>query len=712
MNRLRQFKDKMQVSLDFKALKKMEKKELFEEQKKQEDSKYNVFYINGNFNEYYREIEILGEGCVGLVKKVERVSDGKIFASKMVKTKDEEEVVLNVIREFKNLRELHHPNIVKVYELYVDETKGRIYTIMELVEAKEMFDVISNLGQYSESVAISIFKQILAAIDYLHENMVCHRDLKPNNILCNEDGTCVKITDFNVSKFAHYDNAHKKASTIEGRKQVLMWTYTGTVAYSAPEIFDGDSYDESVDMWSAGAVLYTMLAGYQPFEEEYVQDLITKIKNSDYTFPKNISENAQDLIKKCLQVDPEKRIKPTEALTHPWILNKQNNTQPLNEVANRLNLNITKLISKFSAYRNLGLIRKTTKRKQTFCPSMLYKIRESPPRPLGIGFFNEEDEGDIRKELCNLSITNFNQLEKQSQQSSTQQFLIHNSSTYVEQTSGYNEQSNQNRFAFAQNQNNQVQNSQKHINTGFNVLENIDSQPTSSSEIQSTHNNDDENYTISPDKSLICQNRGTKNSQQIELKGMRKRKQAHTNIIHNRYKLNESDQFIVQAMEDDQISNNDLSQTTQDLSESDQILCYKIYNKLNPDSLPSKNRVNSLCEIQTERLSPPRLIQHNSLINTQWQKLNMNSCLQQLNKNTVSNCFQTALKSRFANIFNLNEFNCDSKLISYQSLSDSQIKTFKNIKLRESIKDEQLESKKMLVIKNIKPQDTSIDAIV
>lgn len=103
-------------------------------------------------------MEILGEGCVGLVKKVERVSDGKVFASKMVKTKDEEEVVLNVIREFKNQRELHHPNIVEVYELYVDETKGRIYSIMELVEAKEMFDVISKLGQYSESVAINIFR--------------------------------------------------------------------------------------------------------------------------------------------------------------------------------------------------------------------------------------------------------------------------------------------------------------------------------------------------------------------------------------------------------------------------------------------------------------------------------------------------------------------------------------------------------------------------
>lgn len=79
--------------------------------------------------------------------------------------------------------------------------------------------------------------------------------------MCNEDGTLVKITDFNVSKFANQDNAHKKAALNSSEKHVLMWTYTGTVAFSAPEIFAGDSYDESVDMWSAGVVLYTMLIG-------------------------------------------------------------------------------------------------------------------------------------------------------------------------------------------------------------------------------------------------------------------------------------------------------------------------------------------------------------------------------------------------------------------------------------------------------------------
>lgn len=93
--------------------------------------------------------------------------------------------------------------------------------------------------------------------------MICHRDLKPNNILSNEDGTCVKITDFNVSKFGN-----KKSNKFEGN--IKMWTYTGTVAFSAPEILASGEYDESVDMWSAGVVLYTMLSGKMPFEAEYL----------------------------------------------------------------------------------------------------------------------------------------------------------------------------------------------------------------------------------------------------------------------------------------------------------------------------------------------------------------------------------------------------------------------------------------------------------
>lgn len=144
MSRLKLMKDKISTRLDVKKVSKIISSE--DHSRREQHKLEKVFYIHGNFSEFYRELDILGEGCVGVVRRVERVSDERVFASKMVRTRGEEEIVQNVIREFKNQRLLSHPNIVAVYELYVDETKGRIYTIMELVEGKEMFDVISRLG--------------------------------------------------------------------------------------------------------------------------------------------------------------------------------------------------------------------------------------------------------------------------------------------------------------------------------------------------------------------------------------------------------------------------------------------------------------------------------------------------------------------------------------------------------------------------------------
>jgi len=136
---------------------------------------------------------------------------------------------------------------------------------------------------------------------------------------------CVKITDFNVSKFG--ENKRKKF-----QDNIKMMTYTGTVAFSAPEIFCTGCYNEEVDMWSAGVVLYTMLSGKMPFEAEYLQDLIEKIKLGEYELPDeywaSISDSAKDLVKQCLKKDPRERITPDKALLHPWITQRQN-TSPL-----------------------------------------------------------------------------------------------------------------------------------------------------------------------------------------------------------------------------------------------------------------------------------------------------------------------------------------------------------------------------------------------
>lgn len=104
---------------------------------------------------------------MGIVKKVRRKSDNVLLAAKLVKTRDDE-IITNIIIEFKNASVLDHPNIVKIYELYIDTALNRVYTIMELVDSRELFDVIHKFEHFSESLASKIFAQILHAVHYLH----------------------------------------------------------------------------------------------------------------------------------------------------------------------------------------------------------------------------------------------------------------------------------------------------------------------------------------------------------------------------------------------------------------------------------------------------------------------------------------------------------------------------------------------------------------
>ncbi|EAR98522.3 Serine/Threonine kinase domain protein (macronuclear) [Tetrahymena thermophila SB210] len=312
------------------------------------DKQNNIFHLNRggcreSFENYYELQDVLGEGCVGLVRKAIKITDQSEYAVKIVRTRDEE-TIMNIKNEFLHLRELQHKNIVKVYEIYIDKTKGKIYTIMELIKGREMFEVINQLGSYSEQIAKKIFRQIVQAISYMHSKYVCHRDLKPNNILCDETGDNVKITDFNVSKFCDsYKDYSNNNLPFQGIK---MWTYTGTIAFSAPEIFKENCYDENIDIWSAGVILYTMLCGKEPFQAEFVKDLINKIIEGEYSFPSDpwdkISEEAKDLIKKCLTINPEDRIKPDMMLQHPWLQDDQK--QKLELDRNQLVENIDRLV--------------------------------------------------------------------------------------------------------------------------------------------------------------------------------------------------------------------------------------------------------------------------------------------------------------------------------------------------------------------------------
>ena len=161
-----------------------------------------------------------------------------------------------------------------------------------------------------ESEARRIFQQIIFGVEYLHTHQVSHRDLKPENILIDGDGN-VKLADFGLSNIM--------------KDGIFLYSSCGSPNYAAPELISGKYYNgASIDIWSCGVILYTLLTGSLPFNEKATAKLYKKIKECSYTLPPNASDEARDLIFRMLQKDPLDRISIAEIKQHKWFNNKLN----------------------------------------------------------------------------------------------------------------------------------------------------------------------------------------------------------------------------------------------------------------------------------------------------------------------------------------------------------------------------------------------------
>ena len=252
----------------------------------------------------YRISRTLGFGSFGKVKIGEHILTGhkvaiKILNRKKVKSMDMEE---KVRREIKILRLFRHPHIIKLYE--VIETKDDIYLVMEYVKSGELFDYIVEKGRLVEDEARRFFQQIISGVEYCHRNMVVHRDLKPENLLLDSRGN-IKLADFGLSNIM--------------RDGHLLKTSCGSPNYAAPEVISGKLYaGTEVDVWSCGVILYALLCGSLPFDDENIPNLFRKIKNGLFNLPNHLSPHSRDLISKMLIVDPLKRITVPEIRQHLW----------------------------------------------------------------------------------------------------------------------------------------------------------------------------------------------------------------------------------------------------------------------------------------------------------------------------------------------------------------------------------------------------------
>ncbi|KAK0553381.1 Protein kinase [Tilletia horrida] len=206
-----------------------------------------------------------------------------------------------VKREIQYLKLLRHPHIIKLYE--VISTPTDIIMVIEYAGG-ELFEYIVERGRMSEDEARRFFQQIICAMEYCHRHKIVHRDLKPENLLLDEYLN-VKIGDFGLSNIMTDGD--------------FLKTSCGSPNYAAPEVISGKLYaGPEIDIWSCGVILYVMLCGRLPFDDEYIPQLFKKINGGIYSLPSYLSPEAKSLLQSMLVVDPVKRITIAEIRSLPW----------------------------------------------------------------------------------------------------------------------------------------------------------------------------------------------------------------------------------------------------------------------------------------------------------------------------------------------------------------------------------------------------------
>ncbi|KAK2142313.1 hypothetical protein LSH36_971g00059 [Paralvinella palmiformis] len=253
--------------------------------------------------------EVLGTGAFSEVLLAEdKMEKGKYVAVKCIDRKGIRGKEESLQNEIDVLRRLKHPNIVELLDVYEDKT--HFYLAMELVTGGELFDRIVEKGSYTEKDASHLIRQVLEAVDFMHEKGVVHRDLKPENLLYYSpaEESKIMISDFGLSKT---DDSGSMA------------TACGTPGYVAPEVLAQQPYGKEVDVWSIGVIAYILLCGYPPFYDENDSELFRQILKAQYEFDSpywdEISDSAKDFISRLMCKDTKKRYTCQQALKHPWI---------------------------------------------------------------------------------------------------------------------------------------------------------------------------------------------------------------------------------------------------------------------------------------------------------------------------------------------------------------------------------------------------------
>ncbi|XP_016729098.2 LOW QUALITY PROTEIN: CBL-interacting serine/threonine-protein kinase 7 [Gossypium hirsutum] len=256
----------------------------------------------------YQLGRLLGRGSFAKVHEATSLDDDNtVVAVKIIdKTKTVDAAMEpRIIREVSAMRRLqHHPNILKIHEVMA--TKTKIYLVMELASGGELFTKVLRRGRLDEPVARRYFSQLVSALHFCHQNGVAHRDVKPQNLLLDRNGS-LKVSDFGLSALPEQLN--------DG----LLHTACGTPAYTAPEVVRRKGYDGSkADAWSCGVILFVLLAGYLPFDDSNLAAMYKKIHRREFQFPAWVSKQAKGIIWQLLDPNPKTRMSMVKLMETSW----------------------------------------------------------------------------------------------------------------------------------------------------------------------------------------------------------------------------------------------------------------------------------------------------------------------------------------------------------------------------------------------------------
>ncbi|KAG8434099.1 hypothetical protein GDO86_012464 [Hymenochirus boettgeri] len=260
---------------------------------------------------------------------------------------------MKVEREIAILKLIEHPHVLKLHDVY--ENKKYLYLVLEHVSGGELFDYLVKKGRLTPKEARKFFRQIISALDFCHSYSICHRDLKPENLLLDEKNN-IRIADFGMASLQVGDS--------------LLETSCGSPHYACPEVIKGEKYDgRRADVWSCGVILFALLVGALPFDDDNLRQLLEKVKRGVFHMPHFIPPDCQNLLRGMIEVEPEKRLSLDQIQKHSWYLGGKNEPEPEQPTPRKVSIRRIHSASEFDpdvldSMHSLGCFRDKTKLKQ------------------------------------------------------------------------------------------------------------------------------------------------------------------------------------------------------------------------------------------------------------------------------------------------------------------------------------------------------------